>query len=346
MKLDFRSFFMEKVLILIKPEDVGMAAKDFISNYASYMQEVGIVAKEPSGYTLYPSRTAPVHEEHTQFFEELISLADALDINTVASMDFYTDGWFARDPKYQTITEKGQAMPHQICPNREEFWQYCAEIVKELGSYPINEIMLFGAGFIRDQFCFCDRCRNEFAPLVDQEPNRLSYGYIIENPEYHKKWHEWRTKKVHQGIAYLQSAAREIDEAAGREKPLKIAVEVLMDPETGLTEGATGEYGYNFSEIKDLTGEILINLYPFSPILPQPDTQEYSNLIEALYFTNEFKRRGGRASLFRWGIETSEQLQELKRIGKDAGIDRFVTTLSYPQDYAVRREAAIGITRS
>jgi hypothetical protein len=174
----------------------------------------------------------------------------------------------------------------------------------------------------------------------------LSYGYITENPDYHEKWHEWRTKKVHQGIAYLQSAAREIDEATGREKPLKLAVEVLMDPETGLTEGAAGEYGYKFSEIKDLTGEILINLYPFSPILPQPNTQEYTNLIEALYFTNEFKRRGGRASLFRWGIETSEQLQELKRIGNDVGIDRFVTTLSYPQDYAVRREAAIGITRS
>jgi hypothetical protein len=79
-----------------------------------------------------------------------------------------------------------------------------------------------------------------------------------------------------------------------------------------------------------------------SPILPSPSSKEYNDLVEALYFTNEFKRRGGRASLFRWGITTSEQLQELKALGKDVGIDRFVTTFSYPGDYSIRRESAIG----
>jgi hypothetical protein len=77
-------------------------------------------------------------------------------------------------------------------------------------------------------------------------------------------------------------------------------------------------------------------------VKPRNGSKEYNDLVEALYFTNEFKRRGGRASLFRWGITTSEQLQELKALGKDVGIDRFVTTFSYPGDYSVRRESAIG----
>jgi len=333
---------MQKMLIMFKPEDIDQSAKDFISTYASYMEDVGIVGKGPDGYAIYPSRTAPVREEHVAFFEEWVKLNDALDIHGVVGVDFYTDGWFARDPKYQTMNDKGVKMAHQICPNREEFWQYGAEIIKEIGSYPIDEILLFGTGFIRDQFCFCERCRNEFAPLVNQEPNRLTYQYITENPEYHDKWHEWRSEKVHQGLLYLQEAAVESDDATGREQPLKLSVEVLLDPETGLSEGAKDEYGYDYTRIGEITKNILINLYPWSPILPSKGSTEYTNLVESLYFVNEFTRRGGRASLFRWGVTTVDQLQELKALGKDVGIDRIVSTFHYPSDYSRRRESAIG----
>ncbi len=327
---------------MFKPEDIDQSAKDFISTYASYMEDVGIVGKGPDGYAIYPSRTAPVRNENVDFFEEWVKLTDALNIHGVIGVDFYTDGWFARDPKYQTMNDKGVKMEHQICPNREEFWQYGAEIVKEIGSYPIDEILLFGAGFIRDQFCFCERCRNEFAPLVDQEPNRLTYQYITENPEYHQKWHQWRSEKVHQGLAYLQEAATESDDATGREQPLKLSIEVLLDPETGFSEGAKNEYGYDYTQIGETTKNVLINLYPWSPILPMKGSTEYNNLVESLYFVNEFTRRGGRASLFRWGVTTLEQLQELKALGKDVGIDRIVSTFHYPSDYSRRRESAIG----
>lgn len=233
-------------------------------------------------------------------------------------------------------------MEHQICPNRKEFWQYGAEIVKEIGSYPINEILLFGTGFIRDHFCFCERCRAEFAPLVDQEPDRITYQYISENPEYHEKWHQWRSDKVHEGLTYLQEAATDSDDATGREQPLKLSVEVLLDPETGLADGAKNEYGYDYSRIGEITKNVLINLYPWSPVLPVKGSTEYNDLVESLYFVNEFTRRGGRASLFRWGVTTIEQLQELKALGKDVGIDRIVSTFHYPSDYSRRRESAIG----
>ena len=57
---------------MFKPEDIDIPAKDFISTYASYMEDVGIVGKGPDGYALYPSRTAPVKEEHVEFFEEWV----------------------------------------------------------------------------------------------------------------------------------------------------------------------------------------------------------------------------------------------------------------------------------
>ncbi len=342
MKLNYREFFMQKMVILLKPEDVEMSAKDFLSTYASYMESVGIVGKGPTGYANYPSRTAPIHKENVQFFEEWVELTHALGINGVIGMDLYTDAWFAKDPKYQCMTSSGQTMEHQICPNSHDFWEYSSEIIKELGSYPIDEILLFGTGFIRDYFCFCERCRKEFAPLVDQEPSRLTYQYIIENPEYHDKWHKWRSDKVHEGLVMLQAAAREIDEQTEREDPLRLSVEVLLDPETGLSEGAKNEYGYDYAKLGEITGNVLINLFPWSPLLPQKGTSDYTELVESLYFTNEFTRRGGRASLFRWGVTTMDQVQELKQLARDAGIERIVTTFNYPADYSRRREAAIG----
>ncbi|RDE13666.1 MAG: hypothetical protein C4K47_05995 [Candidatus Thorarchaeota archaeon] len=341
MKLNYRELFMEKMGILLRPDDIEATARDFLSSYASYMKEVGIVAKDPSGKTLYSSRTAPVDDKYTQFFEQWVSLTRALGIDSAVAMDFYTDGWFGRDPKYQTIGFKGQTLTHQICPNREEFWQYGAEIIKELGAYPIDEILLFGAGYVRDEFCFCERCRKEFAPMVDQEPKRLTYLYISENPDHLAKWYKWRTDKVNRGLQVLQDAAREVDKKAGRSKPLTIAVEVLIDPETGLSDGAMKRCGYDYTKIGEITGNILINLFPWSPLLPKKGTKQYNDLIESLYFTTEFKRRGGRASLFRWGVKTLDQFRELKAFGKDAGIDRFVVSLHYPNDYSTRRESAI-----
>ncbi|MHA2234541.1 MAG: hypothetical protein ACXABH_04340, partial [Candidatus Thorarchaeota archaeon] len=176
----------------------------------------------------------------------------------------------------------------------------------------------------------------------DQEPDRLSYAFITENPEHHEKWHQFRSDKVHDGLQCLQDAAIESDESAGREDPLKLSVEVLLDPETGLSEGARNEYGYDYARIGEITKNVLINLFPWSPILPTKGSPDYSELVESLYFVNEFTRRGGRASLFRWGVTTVEQLQELKAFGKDVGIDRIVTTFHYPSDYSLRRESAIG----
>ncbi|NWF95108.1 MAG: hypothetical protein HXY34_03110 [Candidatus Thorarchaeota archaeon] len=333
---------MKKVLVLLQPEDVGMSAKDFLSQYGSYLTDVGMVAKRTSGQTVYQSKTAPVDPKHTQFFEDWVKLANALSINSVAGMDFYTDGWFARDPKYQTMTSKGKAMTHQICPNREEFWQYGAEIVRELGCYPINEIFLFGIGFIGDHFCFCERCKKEFAPKVNQEPKRLTYEYVSENPEYHTMWHRWRAEKVAQGLAYLRDAARDADAKVGRADPLRLSVEVLIDPITGLSEGAKDQYGYDYTKFGEVTGNILINLFPWSPLLPRKGSKEYNDLVESLYFTGEFKRRGGRVSLFRWGVTSTEQIDELRALAKDCNIDRIVTTLQYPGDYSTRRESAIG----
>lgn len=177
---------------------------------------------------------------------------------------------------------------------------------------------------------------------MDQEPERLTYQFLTENPEHHEKWHEWRSDIVHQGLRVLQEAATASDEESEREQPLRLSVEVLLDPETGLSEGAKNEYGYGYSRIGEITKNVLINLFPWSPVLPTKDSDEYSELVESLYFVNEFTRKGGRASLFRWGVTAVDHLQELKSLGRDVGIDRIVTAFHYPSDYSRRRESAIG----
>ncbi|MCF2135969.1 MAG: hypothetical protein K9W43_01905 [Candidatus Thorarchaeota archaeon] len=341
-KIDFREFFGKEPLLILTPEDIGPSAREFVSVYGSYMHDVGIVAKRASGYATYASRTAPVESEHNEMFEEWITLLGKLKIKSAVAMDFYTDKWFAKDPKYQTINAKGQAVQYQVCPNREEFWQYGAEIVKELGSHNIDEIIVFGAGFIQDGFCFCERCKNEFAPMVGQEPHRLTYAFLTENPEHHEAWHNWRVEKVSQGITQLKAAARETDDMLERETPLKLTIEFPVDPQKGLTDGARAETGLDYSKIFDITGNILINLYPWTPILPSPGSKDYEDLLEALYFVKEFKRRGGNVTLYRWGMNVPDRVDELRRIAKDAEIDRISFSFHFPDDYAARRESALG----
>jgi hypothetical protein len=308
---------MQKMVILLKPEDIETSAKEFLSTYASYMESVGIYGKGSDGHANYQSKTAPVHEGNVEFFEEWVEIANALEINTAVGMDLYTDRLFAKDPKYQSMNDKGKAMDHQICPNSPEFWQYASEIVTEIGHYPVDEIFVFGAGFIRDRFCFCEKCRNDFAPLVNQEPDRLTHQYLTENPEYHEKWHEWRSGIVHQGIEQLQAAARDISESTDRIRPLKLSIEMLLDPITGLTENVRNEYGYDWKRILDITGSMLVNLYPWSPILPAEGSAEYDDLVDSLYFSNEFKRRGGDVTLFRWGVDSIEEVKDLKGLQKE-----------------------------
>ncbi|TET12561.1 MAG: hypothetical protein E3J82_04365 [Candidatus Thorarchaeota archaeon] len=62
MKQNIREFLMQKALILFRSEDIDVSARDFMSTYASYMREVGIVGKEPNGHVVFPSKTAPVEE--------------------------------------------------------------------------------------------------------------------------------------------------------------------------------------------------------------------------------------------------------------------------------------------
>jgi len=147
---------------------------------------------------------------------------------------------------------------------------------------------------------------------------------------------------VHQGIEQLQAAARDINDSTERTKPLKLGIEILLDPMTGLTENAQDEYGYDWKRILDITGSILVNLYPWSPILPTKGSAEYDDLVESLYFSNEFKRRGGDVTLFRWGVDSIEEVKDLKDLAKDAAIERISGTFDYPDDYSDRREEAIG----
>ncbi len=341
-KIDFREFFGKEPLLILTPEDIGPSAREFISVYGSYMKQIGIVGKRASGYATYSSRTAPVEDQHTEMFEEWLTLLGKLKIKSAVAMDFYTDKWFGKDPKYQSISAKGSPVSHQICPNREDFWQYGAEIVKEIGSHDVDEIIVFGAGFIQDRFCFCERCRNEFAPSVGQEPHRLSYDFLVENPDHHETWHKWRVEKVSQGIAQLQAAAREADSLKERETPLKLTIELPIDPQKGLLEGARNENGLDYKQILEITQNVIINLYPWTPILPSPGTPDYDNLLEALYFVKEFKRRGGSATLYRWGISVPDRVDDLRRIAKDADIDRIALSFNFPENYADRRESALG----
>ncbi len=342
MKIDLRELFAKNALLILTPEDIGPSAREFISKYGSYMRLAGIEAKRESGYAIFPSKTAPVEQEHTAMFEEWVAITDKLRVETSVVMNFYTDRWFARDPKYQSVSARGNAVTHQVCPNREEFWEYGAEIVKELGSYPIREIMVFGTGFIRDSFCFCERCREAFAPRVGQEPARLNYGYITENPDYHRAWHEWRTEIVMSGLAQLAAAAREADELTERAEPLQLTVEIPIDPQTGLLEGAKTENGLDPARIFDVTKSVVLNLYPWTPVLPRKGTPEHDRLLEALYFAKDYKRRGGSVVLYRWGVSSGEKVDEVMAIARDAEIDRVAVSFRFPESYAERRESAIG----
>ncbi|MGM0686410.1 MAG: hypothetical protein ACQET3_05545, partial [Promethearchaeati archaeon] len=169
-----REMLMEKAVILFDPNEIDIGAREFMSNYASYMNAAAIIAKAADGQAYFESDQAPVDDAMAEFFEEWIELSNALEIDTIVAMNYYTDSRFAGNQESQTLDSKGNASLQHVCPNRREIWDYGAEVVKELSNLPIDEILVLGTGYLSEKFCFCDVCRKEFSSKIKIEPEQLS----------------------------------------------------------------------------------------------------------------------------------------------------------------------------
>jgi len=336
-----REMLMEKALIVFNPKEIDTEAREFMSKYASYMEKAAIIAKAASGHAYYESDQAPVDDSMTEFFEEWIELSNALEIDTVVAMNYYSDSKYAQNPEVQTLDSNGNASLHHVCPNRRETWEYGAGVVKELSALPIDEILVLGTGYLSEKFCFCDTCRKEFSPKIGINPEQLSYKYLADHPSELEEWREWRRMKFVDGIASLHEANTAPASTEDDMSPPQLSIEVLIDPSTGLVEGSKNHNGYDLSRIRNLTGSILVNLYPWTPRLDSIGSKDYEELVEDLYFVREFNRRGGTVTLFRWAVDDLKEIQALKTLANEVGAGRVAVTLGYPPNYSDYRENAM-----
>ncbi len=336
-----REMLMEKAVILFDPNEIDTGAREFMSNYASYMEVAAIIAKAADGQAYFESDQAPVDDAMAEFFEEWIELSNALEIDTIVAMNYYTDSRFAGNQESQTLDSKGNASLHNVCPNRREIWDYGAEVVKELSNLPIDEILVLGTGYLSEKFCFCDVCRKEFSSKIKIELEQLSHKYLTDHPNHLDEWHEWRREKFVDGIEALQQANAEAVQGDEEVSSPRLSIEVLIDPSTGLAKGAKNHNGYDYSRIRDITGSIMVNLYPWTPGLDPVGSKDYEELVEELYFIREFNRRGGHVTLFRWALDDIEELQILKTLANEVRANRVAITRGYPANYSDYRENAM-----
>ncbi len=332
--LELREFFLTKTIPLFRPTEIKEDAKSFISMYGGYMNDVAIMAKDSKGFAYYPSKTAPVYEKRLDFLEQFVTLASEIGVNVSVAMNLFIDEYFANDPKYKTYNENGDAAPHAVCPNRVELIDYAKEIAGELLKYPISEIILFGAGYVRDDYCLCKTCKKEFAKAISADSD-ISWDLISSDSNYMSAWEEFRTSKINTAIQEIQSVIT----ASG--KDVKLTVEIPIDPETGLADGLTRTYGLDINAIRNITKSILINVYPWTPALPPEGTKEFDELVSSLYFTKEFIRRGGSVSLYRWGASDEDTISQLRAIAKAAELDRVMISFTLPENYRERRESSL-----
>ena len=78
--MEVRNLLIRNVLPILDPVSIGTSADSFIADYGGYMKQIAAVAKHDSGFALYESSVAPIHEKYGDFFSTIANISDAAGI--------------------------------------------------------------------------------------------------------------------------------------------------------------------------------------------------------------------------------------------------------------------------
>lgn len=332
--MEIRDLLARNVLLVVDPYTLGKSADEFMADFGGYMGQIAAVAKDENGFALYNSKYAPLHETYGNFFSTIAEAAGAAGIALYAVINAFIDDYYAVDPSYKTYNSDGVVADGFVCPNREAFWSYLANIADELSDFPIKGIILQGLSYVRENYCFCNTCKNEFAKVAGLD-FVAGFESLRDDPGVLSKWFKWRAEKISAAVSKIHETVKG--------KGIEVLSTVNLDPGTGYQDGAYRHFGQEIESLSGITNHVLINLNAWSPILPKVDTTEFNALNQRLLFLRNITARRRRISFMYWSFTDEDEFESIRKIASFFNATKLITYPKFPRNYKRWRELHLNI---
>jgi hypothetical protein len=336
--VEIRDLLTRGVSLIVDPRGLKTSLDDFFANYGGYLEYVVAVAKDPSGRVFYSSKVAPADEEYPTFFSEALDTTEAVGIRSGAYINVFADAFFAADQEFKTYTTDGQSLGALLCPNKPGFIQHMITVVKEVAEMPIQTLFLANLGYPHASYCYCNDCREEFTKYADLR-HTFQIADPAANPALYNQWIEWRVGKMTNIVQQLVNAAKEV-------KPnLKVFPTYPIDSEGGYVTGTRTNLGLDLEALAQMSKNLAIEIFPWTPILPDPGTNDFTNYIDNLSFVGGLKKTSVDLAMTYWILEDEAEYNRAKALADAAGIEQIYSMLGYPANYQSIREIRLGLGR-
>ncbi len=331
--MDLRELLMNELNPILDPTIINMAPSQFIAEYGGNLSKVGIVAKPPSGRVYYNSSTAPKDPVYGNFLNEFVKISsDIFDVYAVVNT--LLDNYMAMDSKYASVKSGGENSTTHICPS-EITINYLTKILEEIAQYQIKGVILAGNTFINRNYCFCDNCKAEFSQ-ISGVPSSFDFNRIKIDSELQSKWKIWRADKLSNMVTTLVEHLKEVN------NKLEVYSEIYLEPAVNYTENMELDYGQSIELLSRVT-KILFNIHPWTPILPELNSREYTKLISSITGIESFKRGEVKPALLYFNVTEDEELNMIKSISSKISAEAIYTYNGYLMEYNQLRENHINL---
>ncbi len=336
--MEIRDLLTRGVTLIIDPRALKSSLDDFFASYGGYLEYVVAVAKDTTGRVFYSSKIAPVDEEYPSFFSEFVDTTSAVGIRTGAYLNVFADSFFAADQEFMSYTTEGQALEAFVCPNKAAFVEHIINVVKEVTGTSIQTLFLANLGYPSTGFCYCADCREEFSEYADLR-HTFQIADPAANPALFNQWIEWRVGKMTKIIQQIAKAAKEV------KSDIKLIPTLPVDSEAGFAAGTRTNLGLDAEAIAKVSQNLAIEAFPWTPILPDPNSREFNDYVASLSFIAPLKKMGVDFSMIHWTLEDESEYTRAAALADALGITQIYSMLGYPAGYQSLREIRLGLGR-
>ncbi|WXG40974.1 MAG: hypothetical protein WED07_09425 [Candidatus Freyarchaeum deiterrae] len=333
--MEVRNLLIRNVLPILDPVSIGQSADSFLADYGGYMKQIAAVAKHDSGFALYESNVAPIHEKYGDFFSTIANISEAAGIKLYAVLYTFIDSYYGVDPAYKTFNANDVANENFVCPAREPFWSYLQSVAEEVIKYPIAGVILLGNTFVRQEFCFCEKCKKEFSEAAQIDAS-FTWDGLRDNDQLFSKWLDWRAEKMYNAISGIYNVVK-------KKEGLDFLVGVDIDPEANYEKGAFRHFGQDVEKLSGISGHLLMSVNPWSPILPSAGSQEYNTNLEKMRFIDNITARRRKVSFKYWTLADENDYDTIKSIASRFKATKIVADLAFPEKFRIWREAHLSM---
>jgi hypothetical protein len=209
-------------------------------------------------------------------------------------------------------------------------------VIKEVAENPIQTLFLANLGYPHASYCYCNDCRNEFTEYADLR-HTFQIADPSSNPALYNQWIEWRVSKMSGVLQQLVTAVKEV-------KPdLQVILTYPIDSESGYVAGTRTNLGLDIETMANMSKSIAIEVFPYTPILPDPGSTDFTKYIESLSFVNSLAKTGAEFSMTHWILEDEAEYNRAKSLADAAKISSIYSMLGYPAGYQSLRETRLGL---